>query len=147
MAFETGRGSGLRGDINVTPLVDVCLVLLIIFMVVTPYLVPGKAVQLPKAQNPATEPNTGVLRVSIEPGGKVYFGDSPVETTDVGGAVASALAQTPGRPVQVQADRRCAFGDVKGVLRTLQETGTCREAALLVQHVDAQGNPSAASAE
>jgi biopolymer transport protein ExbD len=126
----------------VTPLVDVCLVLLIIFMVVTPYLVPGKAVQLPQAHNPVTEPNSGVLRVSVEAGGKVFFGDSPVESTDVGGAVADALAKTPGRPVQVQADRRCAFGDVKGVLRALQENGTCREAALLVQHVDAQGIPA-----
>ena len=108
---------------------------------VAPHLVPGKAVQLPQAQNPLAEPNSGVLRVSVDAGGKVYFGDNPVETTDVGGAVAGALAQKPGRPVQVQADRRCAFGDVKGVLKALQETGTCREAALLVQYVDARNHP------
>lgn len=124
-----------------TPLVDVCLVLLIIFMVVTPYLIPGKAVQLPRACNPVAEPNSDVLRVSIEAGGKVFLGDSPMETTDVSLAMADALAQKPGRPVQVQADRRCVFGDVKGVLKHLQESGTCNQAALLVQHVDAQGHP------
>ena len=92
----------LRSEINIAPLVDVCLVLLIIFMVVTPMLGP-KSVELPKGHDPGDEPDkTGVVKISLTfgPPPAIYIGDGkeplPLET------LKSRLADLAGIPAAVR---------------------------------------------
>src|SRR5882762_4274704 len=75
MSMDIGAKSGVRSDINITPLVDVVLVLLIIFMVITPMLQKGKSVELPKAKNAIQNKAQGAdpLFVSVTADGKVYI--------------------------------------------------------------------------
>src|SRR2546421_10334793 len=83
MAFGAGGGSPdeVKGDINVTPLVDVCLVLLIIFMVVTPMLQKGVPIKLPAAEAPEKPPDTEKqLKIPVKPDGTVYLGSMVVVT-------------------------------------------------------------------
>src|SRR5437667_6493561 len=69
----------LNSDINVTPLVDVCLVLLIIFMVVTPMLQKGVPVNLPVTEDPEKTPDTDKqLQISVKADGTIYLGSLPV---------------------------------------------------------------------
>ena len=71
--------ASLTSDINVTPLVDVCLVLLIIFMVVTPMLQKGVPVNLPVTEDPEKTPDTDKqLQISVKADGTVYLGSLPV---------------------------------------------------------------------
>jgi len=86
-------GKGLNSDINVTPLVDVCLVLLIIFMVVVPNLQRGEEVQLPKAQHPAKrkadEPDPLLLAIKLN--GKLVLQKQEIADADLGRALRELL--------------------------------------------------------
>src|SRR6185369_9297780 len=76
--------AGLNSEINVTPLVDVCLVLLIIFMVVTPLLQKGVAVNLPVTTDPEKTPDTEKqLQISVKADGSVYLGSTVVRKEQV----------------------------------------------------------------
>src|SRR5919206_7997 len=86
MAFGPGGGSPdeIKGDINVTPLVDVCLVLLIIFMVVTPMLQQGVDVLLPEGPHAAKKPGKeGDLMISIKQDGTVFVGQDWIPDRDL----------------------------------------------------------------
>lgn len=120
--------SRIRSEINVTPLVDVCLVLLIIFMVVTPMLNEAVSVQLPKGSNLEPRPqNAQQLRVSIAYGGGsgVFFGAdrAPVLLSDLRGRLERLRQQAPWSDVVVRADRRLTYGEVRAVLGSLNEAG------------------------
>src|SRR3954466_16359612 len=95
--------AGLNSDINVTPLVDVCLVLLIIFMVVTPMLQKGVPVNLPVTEDPENTPNTEKqLQISVKADGSVYLGPTVVRKDER----ESELKSIPERTVLGQvADR------------------------------------------
>src|SRR5215467_1138463 len=80
----TGPGRGdLNSDINVTPLVDVMLVLLIIFMVTAPMLQTGVDLDLPQVEAPPVADDDGKLILSLDKNGKVFLGDTPVEWNDL----------------------------------------------------------------
>jgi biopolymer transport protein TolR len=72
----------VRNEINVTPLVDVCLVLLIIFMVVTPMLARGKEVPLPKTVNHSSDPDKAQPIVAVDKDGRVYYDKDPLGSID-----------------------------------------------------------------
>jgi biopolymer transport protein TolR len=118
----------IRSEINVTPLVDVCLVLLIIFMVVTPMLNEAVSVQLPYGSNLEPRPqNAQQLRVSIAygVGSAVFLGAdrTPVLLSDLRGRLEKLRRQAPWSDVVVRADRRLTYGEVRAVLRSLNEAG------------------------
>ena len=113
-----GNRGGVRSDINVTPLVDVVLVLLIIFMVVTPMLQRGKHVDLPKARHVAAHPGQGAdsdpLFVTVTKEGKTY-----VETDEVTKEQLFARlkeAQSRQKRVLVKADEETEYSKVRPVL-------------------------------
>jgi len=116
----------LQSDINVTPLVDVCLVLLIIFMVVTPLLQKGVSVQIPQTDNPDKKPeNSKQKLISVQfatpPG---YFMDQKQYTkAEFQTALDELYQRNPGAEIVIKADQRLKYGDVKEVFKIAKDAG------------------------
>src|SRR5215469_15566858 len=113
MAMTAGGRGGIKSDINVTPLVDVVLVLLIIFMVVTPMLQRGKDVKLPVATKQKHEEGKDVdpMIVSVTADKRVWLKE----------ALGGKLAAEPWKPILVKGDQSLTFGDVRKVLKDAQD--------------------------
>ena len=126
MAFGAGGGSPdeIKGDINVTPLVDVCLVLLIIFMVVTPMLQKGVPVNLPVTEDPEKTPDTEKqLQISVKADGSVYLGSTVVRKEQVQSELEQIHQKSPDREVAVKGDKMVKYGAVLDVLKSCREVG------------------------
>ena len=124
MAFGAGGGSPdeVKGDINVTPLVDVCLVLLIIFMVVTPMLQQGVDVLLPEGPHSEKKPGKeGDLIVSIKPDGTVFVGQDWIPDRDLVKYVTAEHQKDPNRSVMLKADKRINYGKVRTVMKAAND--------------------------
>jgi len=121
------EGSKVNSDINVTPMVDVMLVLLIIFMVVTPMLQKGISVDMAKVNNPEQMPDADkedALLVSITRDGKVYFGSEQVPDVDsLTQKVKDRLTNKADKRVYVKADMRTRFGGVVKVVDSVRAAG------------------------
>jgi len=129
----------LNADINVTPLVDVCLVLLIIFMVVTPMLQKGVPVNLPVTEDPEKTPDTEKqLQISVKSDGSVYVGSNVVRKDQVESALKEIQERTPDREVAVKGDRQVKYGDVLDVLKACREVGF-NDVGLISQPKKTQG--------
>src|SRR5213594_57261 len=98
------EGSKVTSDINVTPMVDVMLVLLIIFMVITPMLQKGVSVDLAKVNNPAQMRD-----------GKVFFGNDQIAPDQLTSKVKDRLANRTDKRVFIRADARAKYGSVVDV--------------------------------
>jgi biopolymer transport protein TolR len=116
--------AGLNSDINVTPLVDVCLVLLIIFMVVTPMLQKGVPVNLPVTEEPEKTPDTDKqLQISVKADGTVYLGSLPVIKQQVQDELQKIHDRTPDREIAVKGDKLVKYGAVLDALKACREVG------------------------
>ncbi|MBL8949671.1 MAG: biopolymer transporter ExbD [Myxococcaceae bacterium] len=136
MAFGTGTGRGrIRSDINVTPLVDVVLVLLIIFMVVTPLLQRGKDVKLPEAAKvDAQHPRTDPIVVSVTADRRVWLESDALGDAAFEAGLRARLAESPGRKVLLKGDKGLSFDDVRRVLALARGAGA-KGVALGVEEV------------
>jgi biopolymer transport protein ExbD len=114
--------TSLNSDINVTPLVDVCLVLLIIFMVVLPTMVNGVPIQLPETSGKAS-PDAQLLIVSVKEDATVYLGDLVVRSDEVPSALQRLRDTAAHRPIGVRADKRVSYGEVLTVLDACRKAG------------------------
>jgi len=116
--------AGLNSDINVTPLVDVCLVLLIIFMVVTPMLQKGIPVNLPVTEDPEKTPDTEKqLQISVKADGSVYLGSLPVLKEQMQSELEKIHERTPDREIAVKGDKLVKYGAVLDTLKACREVG------------------------
>ena len=116
--------TALTSDINVTPLVDVCLVLLIIFMVVTPMLQKGVPVNLPVTEEPERTPDTDKqLQISVKADGSVYLGSTVVRKEQVQSELEQIHQRTPDREIAVKGDKLAKYGAVLDVLKSCREVG------------------------
>jgi biopolymer transport protein TolR len=114
----------LTSDINVTPLVDVCLVLLIIFMVVTPMLSKGVPLNLPQTEDPEKTPDTDKqLQISVKADGSVYLGPTALRKEQVQSELETIHQKTPDREIAVRADKLAKYGAVLDVLKACREVG------------------------
>jgi biopolymer transport protein ExbD len=123
--METGRDK-LKASINIAPLVDVCLVLLIIFMVITPMLQKGVAVQLPQSSNPDKKPEGGKQRlISVKwSSPPVYYLESKAVTKqDLQTQLDELFQRAPQTDLVIKADQRLKYGDVKEVMKITKESG------------------------
>jgi len=124
---KRNEGAKVSSDINVTPMVDVMLVLLIIFMVVTPMLQKGISVDMAPVNNPEQMPDADkedALLVSITRDGKVYFGSDQIQDVDnLTGKVKDRLANKQDKRVYVKADMRARFGSVVKVVDSVRAAG------------------------
>ena len=119
-APAAGAGA-VKSEINVTPLVDVVLVLLIIFMVVTPMLHRGPEVELPQTQNHSKRQDTGEQIVVTVRSDGTYIEADRVEVDKLSGLLEKEL-KTP-RPINVRAERSLKFGEVRKVLEQVHASG------------------------
>ena len=113
----------LNSDINVTPLVDVCLVLLIIFMVVTPLIASGVAVDLPRTLHHSRKPDEGKdIILSVTQDKHVYLGSLLLQRKEeVARAVQAELRKYPSKSIFVKGDSRAPYGAVREVMEALHE--------------------------
>ena len=120
------EGKKISSDINVTPMVDVMLVLLIIFMVVTPMLQKGVSVDMAKVNNPVQMEDADkedALLVSITRDGQVYFGSDQITVDALTTKVKDRLANKPDKRVYVKSDMRAHFGRVVEVVDGVRAAG------------------------
>lgn len=108
-------------EINVTPLVDVCLVLLIIFMVVTPLVITRVPIELPKAVS-AEKTGDGPLQISLKADRTVFVGSNVIRIEELSDELIRQRA-VKLRPIVVQADKSLAYGDVVSVLDSCRKAG------------------------
>ena len=114
----------MNSEINVTPLVDVCLVLLIIFMVVTPMLQKGVPINLPVTEEPERTPDTEKqLQISVKSDGSVYLGSTVVRKEQVQSELEAIHQKSPDREIAVKGDKQVKYGAVLDVLRSCREVG------------------------
>ena len=127
MAFTLGNGGDedpILADINVTPLVDVMLVLLIIFMVAAPMLHQGVEVALPRADSPNLPMKMeDPLVISIDRNGRIYLREDAVETDELVAQVKSRISDKGDDTVFLKGDRDVPYGKVIEVLDTLHQGG------------------------
>jgi len=113
----------VKADINVTPLVDVVLVLLIIFMVVTPMIASGVAVDLPRTVNHSRKPDDGKdIIVSVSRDGRVYVGTQALSRVEeLGRAVVAERRKAPHKTVFLKGDLRAQYGAVRRAMQALHD--------------------------
>ena len=123
MGMSAGPKGGIKSDINVTPLVDVVLVLLIIFMVVTPMLQRGKSVELPKATEIEKEKGKDAdpLILSITPDKKVFVENDEVDERALQDKLTEELSKDPGKKLLLKGDNTLNVGDVRKVLEVARK--------------------------
>jgi biopolymer transport protein TolR len=127
MALATrNEGAKVNSDINVTPMVDVMLVLLIIFMVITPMLQKGVSVNMAQVNNPMQMPDADkedALLVAVNREGKVFFGTDPINVNDLTQKIKDRLANKTDKRVFIKADARAKFGWVVEVVDNVRAAG------------------------
>jgi biopolymer transport protein ExbD len=121
--MELSSGS-VKSDINVTPLVDVVLVLLIIFMVVTPMLQKGKAVQLPRTENPAKKPDEkNQILVAITSDHEYFIDKDKMSEAQFDTNIVETFTRNQNSPIVIKADARLTYGDVKKAMLKIKAAG------------------------
>ena len=110
-------------EINVTPLVDVMLVLLIVFMVAAPLLTVGVPIDLPKTEAKSLNTEQKPITVSVTPGGVVYLGDQTVALEGLIAAVAAETGDNRDERIYVRGDQTADYGTVMQVMGVLSGAG------------------------
>ena len=110
-------------EINVTPFVDVMLVLLIVFMVTAPLLTVGIPIDLPKVKANALTDQKDPLEVTIKLDGKVYLGESEVKVENLIPRLEAITEQNYGSRIYVRGDRVIAYGRVMEIISSINSAG------------------------
>ena len=124
MAFSSGSGGGPMADINVTPLVDVMLVLLIIFMITAPLMTHKVVVKLPEASlSIKPEIKTPPVTLAIKANGERFWQDAPVTAALLEQNIAVIVQRTPQPQVNVRADKDTKYGIINDTVQLLRRNG------------------------
>ncbi len=132
-----GRRHRPMGEINVTPFVDVMLVLLIVFMVTAPLLTVGVEVDLPKTKAGAINADAAPLMVSIKADGSLYLQEAAVDVEVLIPRLKAISNANPDVRIFVRGDRAVTYGDVLGVMGRIQSAGF-EKVALVAQLPEAK---------
>ena len=124
------RGRGLMSEINVTPFVDVMLVLLVVFMITAPLLTVGVPVDLPESTVPEIPGQDEPLAVSIDAEGKIFLQDTEIGLDELGPRLDAVTARTPDTRIFVRGDKAIDYGRVMQVMGALSEAGFTNVALL-----------------
>jgi biopolymer transport protein TolR len=129
MAFgrlERNPGSQPMSEINMTPLIDVMLVLLVIFIITAPLMASSLKLDLPKANSGDNSSAAGVLAVAINNEGQLFLGDVPADQAQITQRAKEAALRDPATEVQLRADSRVPYGRVAELIGWVQEAGLSR---------------------
>ena len=129
MAFgrlERDAGSRPMSDINMTPLIDVMLVLLVIFIITAPLLTTSLKLDLPKAEGGRPNDAPRFVAVAIDAQGRLFLGDEAVERDALAQRVREAAQRDPATEVQLRADAAVPYGRVAELIGLLQQAGLSR---------------------
>ena len=129
MAFgrlERNAGPAPMSDINMTPLIDVMLVLLVIFIITAPLMTSSLKLDLPKtdAATPTAAPT--FVAVAIDGNGRLYFGDEALTREQLAQRIATAARGNPQLEVQLRADQKVPYGQVADLIALVQQAGLTR---------------------
>jgi biopolymer transport protein TolR len=129
MAFgrlERNTGPQPMSDINMTPLIDVMLVLLVIFMITAPLMSSSLKLDLPKTDAAAPSDNPQFIAVALDPQGRLYFGEEQLELPAFTARVVDAAQRNPQLEVQLRADKGVPYGRVAELIGIVQKAGLSR---------------------
>jgi biopolymer transport protein TolR len=126
--LERNPGSRPMSEINMTPLIDVMLVLLVIFIVTAPLLASSLKLDLPRSEggSPAEADSAPVLALAVDAEGRLYIDERPATREALLERVRAAAAADAGTEVQLRADRRVPYGRVAELLGDVQQAGLAR---------------------
>jgi biopolymer transport protein TolR len=129
MAFgrlERNPGSLPMSEINMTPLIDVMLVLLVIFMITAPLMSASLPLDLPKTEAGSASDAPATLAVAVNAEGQLFLGDQPATREQLATRARAAAQANPATEVQLRADQRVPYGRVAELIGQLQQAGLTR---------------------
>ena len=129
MAFgrlERRSGPAPMSDINMTPLIDVMLVLLVIFMITAPLMSSSLKLDLPRAEGGTPNDAPQFISVAVDPQGQLFFGEEALDAATFALRVADAARKNPKTEVQLRADKGVPYGRVAEVIGVVQKAGLTR---------------------
>ena len=124
--FPRAAPAAPMGEINMTPLIDVMLVLLVIFMVTAPFLAGAVKITLPQAASHADAPAAAPLVIVIDKTGQVFIQDRPLDAAQLAAALARVAAAAPDTEIQLRADTAVPYGRVAQFMALAQAAGLGR---------------------
>ena len=130
MAFSTQDNDEVLSEINVTPLVDVMLVLLVVFIVTAPLLTNAIPINLPKTEAVAPPEQQDPLVVSIDGAGKLFLDKDEIQPDLLQGSLEAAKAKDPELRVQLQADDQVDYGAVARAMASIERAGITKLAVI-----------------
>jgi biopolymer transport protein ExbD/biopolymer transport protein TolR len=149
MAFgrlQRAATSQPMSDINMTPLIDVMLVLLVIFMITAPLMSTSLKLDLPKAEGAKPTDAQQFVTLAIDTQGRFFWGDEPVSADTLRLRVREAAVRNPATEVQLRADKSVPYGRVAELIGLVQEGGLNRVGFVTEAGAgSAQGEPSGAT--
>ena len=129
MAFgrlERAGNARPMSDINMTPLIDVMLVLLVIFIITAPLMTSSLKLDLPKAQGARPSDAPLYVAVSVDAKGQLFWGDEPLAAETLQAKVREAARRNPGTEVQLRADQAVPYGRIAELIGLVQAGGLSR---------------------
>jgi biopolymer transport protein ExbD len=121
--FHDNQNSAPMADINVTPMVDVMLVLLVIFIISAPLFTHALKLDLPTAQSAPSPEKPETVTVGIDAAGKLYWNDQPVSAAEMDTRMAAAAAKQPQPEMQLRADKATRYETIAEVMSAAQGAG------------------------
>ena len=129
MAFgrlQRPPGAQPMSDINMTPLIDVMLVLLVIFMITAPLMASSLRLDLPKTDAGQPSDTPQFISIALDQQGRLYFGDDVVDAATFNARVTEAARKNPQTEVQLRADQKVPYGRVAELIGMIQKAGLSR---------------------
>jgi biopolymer transport protein TolR len=129
MAFgrlERSARPAPMSDINMTPLIDVMLVLLVIFIITAPLMTSSLKLDLPKTDSATPNSAPSFIALAVDADGKLFFGDELLAREALAQRIAAAAKANPQLEVQLRADRKVAYGSVAELIAMIQKAGLSR---------------------
>jgi biopolymer transport protein TolR len=124
--LERNPGSRPMSEINMTPLIDVMLVLLVIFIITAPLMTTSLRLDLPKTDGGRPSDAPAFISLALDEQGRLFFGDEALDKPALAERVRAAAARDPATEVQLRADSRVPYGRVAELIALLQEAGLNR---------------------
>ena len=121
--FDNNRQGAPMADINVTPMVDVMLVLLVIFIITAPLFTHAVKLDLPAAQSAPAPEKPETVTLSIDPAGAIFWNDTPVSQADLPARMAAAAQRQPQPELQLRADKATRYEVIAQVMAAAQSNG------------------------